>query len=90
MSRKWSIFRTLSLICTINLCFDLNIMHAWEIVDLRVYLAKKNHGYSIAAQSYDFCPHLTQLDILDFTLSPIRIGREIQCLPYAGFFQMLL
>ena len=45
-------------------------MHAWRIVDLRAYLAKKNHGYSIPAKSYDFCPHLTQLDILDFTLSP--------------------
>jgi len=46
-------------------------MHAWRIVDLRAYLAKKNHGYSIPAQSYDFCPHLIQLDILDFTLSHI-------------------
>ena len=25
--------------------FDLNIMHAWGVVDLRVYLAQKNHGY---------------------------------------------
>jgi len=51
-------------------------MHAWRIVDLRAYLAKKNHGYSIPAKSYDFCPHLTQLDILDFTLSHrrFRIG----------------
>ena len=44
-------------------------MHGWGVVDLRVNLAKKNHGYSIPARSYDFCPHLTQLDILDFTLS---------------------
>ena len=49
-------------------------MHAWGIVDLRVYLAKKNHGYSIPAQSYDFCPHLIQLDILDFTLSHIYLN----------------
>ena len=61
-------------------------MHAWEAVDLRIYLAQKNHGYSISAQSYDFCPRLIKLDILDFTLSPIRIGREILCLPHAGFF----
>ena len=44
------------------------MMHAWGAVDLRIYLAKKNHGYSISAQSYDFCPHLIKLDILDFTL----------------------
>ena len=47
-------------------------MHGWGVVDLRVNLAKKNHGYSIPARSYDFCPHLTQLDILDFTLSHIQ------------------
>ena len=46
-------------------------MHAWGAVDLRIYLAEKNHGYSISAQSYDFCPRLIQLDILDFTLSLI-------------------
>ena len=44
-------------------------MHAWGAVDLRNYLAKKNHGYSISAQSYGFCPRLIQLDILDFILS---------------------
>ena len=44
-------------------------MHNLGVVDLKVYLAQKNHGYSIPAQSYDFCPHLIQLDILDFTLS---------------------
>ena len=44
-------------------------MHVWGAVDLGIYLAKKNHGYSISAQSYDFCPHLIKLDILDFTLS---------------------
>ena len=47
-------------------------MHAWGVVGLRVYLAEKNHGYSIPAQSYDFCPHLIQLDILDVTLSLIQ------------------
>ena len=47
----------------------MNIMHALGVVDLRVYLAEKNHDYSIAAQSYDFCPHLIKLHILDFTLS---------------------
>ena len=45
------------------------MMHVWGAVDLRIYLAKKNHGYSISAQSYDFGPHLMKLDILDFTLS---------------------
>ena len=69
MTRKWSIFKMLSLICPIYFSYDLNIMHAWGTVDLRAYLAKKKDGYSIPAQSYDFCPHLTQLDILDFTLS---------------------
>ena len=44
-------------------------MHAWGAMGLRNYLAKKNHGYSISAQSYEFCPHLIQLDILDFILS---------------------
>ena len=48
-------------------------MHVWGAVDLRIYLAKKNCGSSISAQSYDFCPHLIQLDILDFTLSHIYI-----------------
>ena len=50
-------------------------MLAWGVVDLRVYLAQKNHGYSISAQSYDFCPHLRKLDILDFTLSPMYLER---------------
>ena len=44
-------------------------MHVWGAVDFRIYLAKKNHGYSIYAQSHDFCPRLIKLDILDFTLS---------------------
>mgnify|MGYP000574827467 CR=1 FL=1 len=44
-------------------------MHAWGAVDLRIYLAQKNHGSSISVQSYDFYPRLTKLDILDFTLS---------------------
>ena len=69
MTRRGSIFKMLSLICPIYLGYDLNIMHAWGTVDLRIYLAQKNHGHSISAQSYDFCPHLTQLDILDFTIS---------------------
>ena len=33
---------------------------------------KKSHGFSISAQSYDFCPRLIQRDILDFTLSLMR------------------
>ena len=44
-------------------------MHAWGAVDLRIYLAQKNHGSSISVQSYDFYPRLAKLDILDFTLS---------------------
>ena len=44
-------------------------MQAWGAVDLRIYLAQQNHGYSISAQSYEFHLHLTQLDILEFTLS---------------------
>ena len=62
MNRKWSIFKTLLLNYTINFIYDLNMMHD---------LAKTNYGYSISAQSYDFCPHLIKLDILDFTLSHI-------------------
>ena len=54
--------------------YDLNVMHAWGAVDLRIYLAQKNHGYSITAQSYDFCSHLKKLDILDYTLSHTHIG----------------
>ena len=53
--------------------YALNIIHAWGAVDLRIYLAQKNHGYSISAQSYDFCPHLAQLNIFDFTLSPVLL-----------------
>ena len=48
--------------------YDLNIMHAWGAVDHRIYLGQENHGYSISAQSYEFCPQLAQLDNLDFTL----------------------
>ena len=52
-------------------------MHAWEAVDLRIYLAQKNHGYSISAQSNDFCPHLIKLDILDLTLSHMSLKEDI-------------
>ena len=55
------------------LCFVLNIMHDWGAVDFRICMAPKNHGYLISAQSYEFCPHLAQLDNLDFTLSPIYL-----------------
>ena len=51
-------------------------MHAWGVVDLRVYLAQKNHGYSISAQSYEFYLHLTQLDILEFTLSHMALNES--------------
>ena len=47
--------------------FDLKLMHDWEAVGFRICLAPKNH-YSVSAQSYDFCPCLRKLDILDFTL----------------------
>ena len=53
--------------------YDLNIMHAWEAVDLRIYLAQKNHGYSISTQSYYFYIYIAQLDILEFTLSCIAL-----------------
>ena len=77
MKPKWSNFKTLSLICTKKtFSFDLNIMHALGAVDIKIY--------SISAQSYEFCPHLRKLDILDFTLSrhqwlvlaPQRAGLE--------------
>ena len=57
---------------------------ALGVVDLKVYLAPKNLGYSIPAQSYDFCPHLIQLDILDFTLS-----RIYQCASTTKYFLQL-
>ena len=44
-------------------------MHSWVAVDFRIFVAPTNHGYSISAQIYEFCPHLAQLDNLDFTLS---------------------
>ena len=65
MNQKLSIFMTLSLICTKKNCFDLNIMHALGAVDIRIYLAPNKHGYSISARSYDFCPQLRKLDVLD-------------------------
>ena len=52
-------------------------MHAWGVVDIRVYLAQTNHGYSISAQSYEFYLHLAQLDILEFTLSCMHIYQLI-------------
>ena len=58
-------------------------MHAWGAVDPRIYLAKKNHGYSISAQSYDFYLHLAQLDILEFTLAHMNQIKPIfQDLPF--------
>ena len=58
--------------------YALNILHAWGVVDLRIYLAQKNHGYSISSQSYDFCPHLAQLNTLDFTLSHIDFDKNME------------
>ena len=52
--------------------FVLNIMHGWGAV--QDFLASKYHSYSIWVQSYEFDSHLSQLDNLDFTLSPIHIG----------------
>ena len=52
-------------------------MHAWGAVDLRTYLAQKNHGYSTSAQSYDFCPRLIKLDIPDFTLSHMHYSNQL-------------
>ena len=69
MNRKWFIFKILSLICT--LIFQLRLEH-YACLGSSGYqdlFGKKNHGYLISAQSYDFCPRLIQLDILDFTLS---------------------
>ena len=43
-------------------------MYVWEAVDFMFCLAPKYHGYSILAQSYVLCPHLAELDIIDFTL----------------------
>ena len=48
--------------------FVFNIIYGREDVDFMFCLAAKYHGYSIYAQSYEFCPHLAELDNLDFTL----------------------
>ena len=70
--------------------YDLNMMHAWRAVDLRIYLVKKkNHGYSISAQSYDFCPRLIQLDILDFSLSHVRTCLDGFLTKKMGIFPLL-
>ena len=68
MNRKWKIFRTLSLIIKKIFCFVLNIIRCWGAVDFKICLAPKYHGYSISAQSYEFYPHMAQLDNLDFTM----------------------
>ena len=47
----------------------MNIMHGCGVVDFRICLAPKYHGYSILDQSHEFGPHLAQLDNLDVTLS---------------------
>ena len=58
MHHKWTengpISRHFHWFVQFNFRYDLNILHAWGAVDLRIYLAHKNHGYSISAQSYDF------------------------------------
>ena len=61
---------TLSLIYTkVFFCFVLNVMHCWGALDFRMCAAPKYHGFSISAQSYEFCPPLAQLDNLDVKLS---------------------
>ena len=76
MNRKLKIFnfqlkkfKTLSLFFTIYLFCCLE-HYAWLgsswFQDL---FGTKKYGFSISAQSYDFCPCLAQLDNLDFTLS---------------------
>ena len=52
-------------------------MHGLVAVDIIVYLAPQNHGYTILSQSHDFCPLLRKLDILDITLSPIQYSTEL-------------
>ena len=39
-------------------------------------LAPKYHGYSISAQSFEFYPHLTELNNLDFTLYYMDTGKN--------------
>ena len=52
-------------------------MYGWGAVDFRICFSNKNHGYSISAKSYDFCPHGTQLYILDFTMSHIHSRGQV-------------
>ena len=40
-------------------------------------MAPKYHGYSILAQTYEFYPHLVQLDIFDVTLSHMNDSKCI-------------
>ena len=60
MYQKWSVFRTHSLLYRFLFC----LKHY-------CYLASKYHGYLILAQSYEFGPHMAQLDNLDVTQSYI-------------------
>ena len=45
-------------------------------------MAPKYYGYSILAQSYEFYPHLAQLDNLDFTLSLIVVDIDFSIWVY--------
>ena len=54
------------------------------MVDFKICLATKYHGYSITAQSYEFYPPLVQLDNLDFTLS--HLWQQFWCLPLGALF----
>ena len=49
------------------------------------FIWPKNHSYSISAQSYNFCPRLIQLDILDFTLSHILVFMYFTALIFLCF-----
>ena len=48
----------------------VNIMHGLGVMDFKISLAPPYH-YLMLAQSSEFCPHLTQLCNIDFTLSYI-------------------
>ena len=63
--------------------FYLNNIHALRAVDVRICLAQTNQGYTISAESYDFCPHLRKFYILDFTLSHRHTFENIK-IPYTN------
>ena len=63
-------------------------MHAWGAADFRIYLTPTNHGYSISAQSYNFCPRLRKLDVLYFTLTFNKLNSKQIMMIFLGEYSL--